>query len=210
MELDHYFDMASIEHEWLENQDSIFKAYSEVIERPYLKDSDIIILCHDDIEIWDSIEHFTHTLSTSLENPDVAFVGVAGTTIMQKDAVWWDMERRKSGLHRGFVFQGSGREDATPNYFGPPGKVAILDGLFLAAKAETLRKIGLEKPDNYEGEWDFYDIHYCSKAIEMGYSNKVIPVNILHNSPGELVGRESWLKNRMAFINSHSFPIRAK
>jgi len=33
------------------------------------------------------------------------------------------------------------------------------------------------------------------------------PIHILHNSPGELAGRESWMQNRIAFINNHKFPI---
>jgi len=84
----------------------------------------------------------------------------------------------------------------------------VLDGLFLAARAKVIRDIGLQKPEYFEGEWDFYDIHYTSKAFLQGYINKVLDMNILHNSRGELVGRDSWHKNRLAFIEKTDLPLK--
>ena len=88
--------------------------------------------------------------------------------------------------------------------------MAVLDGLFLAAKRRVLDDIKLSKPEYFEGEWDFYDIHYTSQAFLKGYTNKVMDINILHNSIGELVGRDSWHKNREAFIANNQFPIEIR
>ena len=82
-----------------------------------------------------------------------------------------------------------------------------MDGLFLAARGEVLREVGLDKPEYFEGGWDFYDIHYTITAHEKKYHNRVLPINILHNSKGELVGRDSWHKNRQAFIDRTNLPI---
>jgi len=140
--------------------------------------------------------------------PETGFVGPAGTTYLSPNAVWWDQDVWKAGLHRGKVshLDDQGKEYLTE--YGPADDVVALDGLFLAARAKVVRDIGLDKPEYFEGEWDFYDIHYTTTAFEKGYTNKVIDMNILHNSRGELVGRESWHKNRLAFIQNTELPIR--
>ena len=84
----------------------------------------------------------------------------------------------------------------------------VLDGLFLAAKAKVIKEVGLDKPEYFDGDWDFYDIHYTTTAFNKGYTNRVLGMNILHDSRGELVGRDSWEKNRIAFIQNNELPIR--
>ena len=123
------------------------------------------------------------------------------------DAVWWDQERWQQAKHRGVVthIDPKGKEYVTP--YGPPGDVVTLDGLFFAAKRKVIDAVGLDKPDYFEGEWDFYDIHYTSQAFLKGFTNKVMDIKIFHNSRGELVGRDSWHKNREAFIAKNDLPI---
>ena len=69
--------------------------------------------------------------------------------------------------------------------------------------------IGLEKPDYLKGGWDFYDIHYTLTAHKMGFENKTIPIAIVHHSPGELVGRDSWHINKDLLYNKNEkeFPF---
>lgn len=203
-----YLSRANVHVKLLVGKDSIFSAYSEAFESVNPADDDIVVLCHDDIEILSDIEIFKHCLLTGLGSSKSAFVGVAGTTNLGNDAVWWDQTKRSAGLHRGFCFQGEDIYNAYPNAFGSPGPVVVLDGLFLAAKASRLREIGLEKPEYFEGEWDFYDIHYTSTAYNLGYANYTIPIVVLHNSKGELAGRDSWHANRAAFIkNTETLPL---
>ena len=194
----------------LANAKSLFAAYHGAFEKINPKKDDIIIFCHDDIEIRDTPEKFLQNLTTELEKSEVGFVGAAGSMEIGEDAVWWDQQRWQKGRHRGTVthIDPQGREYVTP--YGPPGEVAVLDGLFLAAKRKVIDDVGLQKPDYFEGEWDFYDIHYTSQAFLKGYTNKVMDISIFHNSRGELVGRDSWHKNREAFIANNEFPIEIK
>ena len=67
-----------------------------------------------------------------------------------------------------------------------------------------------KKPFYFEGDWDFYDIYYTSKAIRKGYRNYVIELDVLHNSKGDLGGRDSWHKNREAFIKKNDLPLKIK
>ena len=72
---------------------------------------------------------------------------------------------------------------------------------------KALKQLDLTKPEYFEGEWDFYDIHYTIQAHKKGLYNTVEPIFLLHRSIGELAGRDSWHKNRIAFINVTQLPI---
>jgi hypothetical protein len=190
---------------------SIFSAYQGAFEKIDPDPEDIIIFCHDDIEIWDDPRYFVQKLIETTALPETGFVGPAGTTCLGADAVWWDQDRWQQGKHRGQVQhldKKQGKQWTT--HYGDAGDVVVLDGLFLAARARVVKDIGLEKPEDFVGEWDFYDIHYTSKAFLKGYTNKVILLKVLHNSLGELVGRESWHMNRAAFIAKNEFPMEIK
>ena len=201
---------ANIKIYMLSGARSLFSAYHGAFEKINPKDDDITIFCHDDIEIRENPARFVEKLRNCFTSPEVGFIGAAGTMKLGPDAVWWDQTRWQQGKHRGKVIHinPQGQEYLTP--YGPPGDVVALDGLFLAAKRKVIEDVGLEKPEYFEGEWDFYDIHYTSQAFLKGYTNKVMDINILHNSRGELVGRDSWHKNREAFIANNEFPIEIK
>ena len=202
-----YFAGCGIQVYLLGNQSSIFKAYKKAYDRINPDREDVIIFCHDDIEIRDNPEEFVEKIRKLTLLPETGFIGPAGTTHLSENAVWWDQNLWKAGKHRGHVFHidKAGKEYST--YYGEPDDVLALDGLFLAAKAKVIENVGLEKPEYFEGEWDFYDIHYTTTAFNKGYINKILPLNIVHHSRGELVGRDSWHKNRAAFIENTKLPL---
>jgi len=214
----------------LSDAKSIFLAYEGAFNKIDPNPEDITIFCHDDIEIRENPEEFVFKLKEALSPPEMGFVGPAGTTHLTKSAVWWDQTVWKQGKHRGEVHHLNKRISNSPDncwrgnpkvtaikqtfiditHYGPPGDVVVLDGLFLAAKRRVLDEVGLRKPKYFEGEWDFYDIHYTSQAFIQGFTNRVMNLNILHNSRGELVGRDSWHKNREAFIANNDLPLEIK
>ena len=190
---------------------SIFDAYKNTFNKIKADPDDIVIFCHDDIEIKESESDFKTKLSKLFEQSDkTGFVGPAGTTFLSQNAVWWDHELWRQGFHRGKVYHINPKREIYSTDYGPPADVVVLDGLFLAAKASAIEDIGLSKPQYFEGEWDFYDIHYTSKAFLMGYTNKILDIAIIHHSNGELVGRESWHKNREAFVKNTKLPLMIK
>ena len=187
---------------------SIFEAYKGAFEKLNPAADDICIFCHDDIEIRENPTVFLEKITSTCKLPETGFVGPAGTSHLSENAVWWDMNQWKLGKHHGMVnhLDPQGKEYTTK--YGPEGDVVALDGLFLAARGEVIRDVGLNKPKYFNGEWDFYDIHYTTTAFRKGYSNKAINLNILHNSRGELVGRDSWHENRAAFIANTELPMK--
>lgn len=203
-----YLTRADIKYYIAYDQESIFKGYELGLEELKPNPEDIIILCHDDIELLSDVEDFKQTLVSSLADPKIGFVGPAGTTDLGIDATWWHQTRRSQGLHSGFVFQGSNRETMIPNYFGPCRNVVVLDGCFIAARKSTLDLVEIKKPKSFPTNWDFYDLYYTMRAYELGFTNRTIAILILHNSDGEM--RPTWDENRKAFRNMFRLPVRCK
>jgi len=201
----------------LANQSSIFTAYQKGLDLCDAAPHDIVIFCHDDLQILSEKIPFIRALAPCVK-ADTGIVGPAGTTFLGKDAIWWKQDRWAAGLHRGIVKHISKGQPTqvhnndslmiTPTSYGPHGQVVALDGLFLAARKEVWDKIGLDKPTYFEGLWDFYDIHYTTSAHLAGYKNYTVEVDIIHHSNGELVGRDSWHKNREAFIAHTKLPLK--
>ena len=188
------------------NQDSIFSGYKKAFDKIKPNDNDIFILCHDDIEINGDPKDIVNAISI-VNAEGYGFAGPAGTKLLGKNAVWWDQKRWGEGCHSGQVYHLDKKTGTFhQTYYGPVSKVVVLDGLFLAASAKTLRKIGLEKPDYLNGEWDFYDLHYTFSAFDMGLTNVTVPIQVAHHSRGELVGRDGWHNNRISFIEKHPLP----
>ena len=201
-----YFKDANIDCRVAYDQEGIFQGYNNTVKSLNAKDDDIIILFHDDIQIFIDRDQFVNILTESLVPQDVGFVGPVGTTLLGTNAMWWDPHLRQQGYHRGFVFQGSNIKKLNPNYFGHHGNVVVLDGLFLAARKSTLDVVGLNKPEEFPNGWDYYDLFYTLTAYERGFTNKTIPIILTHYSDG--VMRPTWDENRKEFRKLFRLPAR--
>jgi len=189
-------------------KESIFEAYKEGVESLDLSDDDIVIFCHDDIEIIMDPQQFINVLIKASRKNKSGFFGPAGTTHLSENAVWWEHSLWAQQKHRGLVLHGKDIKSAEYTYYGNPGQVVCLDGLFLAIRGKTLKSINLAKPEYFEGDWDFYDIYYTIQSHLKGLYNTVEPIFMMHHSKGELAGRDSWHKNREAFISNTKLPIK--
>jgi len=198
-----YLSRVNVDIKLLVDQESIFNGYKKGLERINPDPQDIIILCHDDIEILSTPEEFKKELLEVL-NPEVGFVGPAGTEEFDRPCIWWDHHKWQQGKHSGSIYHYEESQGHYPTVYGPCRQVAVLDGVFLAARAEVLMDIELEKPEIFEGKWDFYDIYYTTQAHLKGYHNKTVEVKMCHYSIGDTSGRESWHKNREAYITKYS------
>lgn len=209
-----YLDNAGVKTKLIVGAESIFSGYEKAFRAAQPESEDIIILCHDDLEILTPWDQAKEKIEEYLNKKETGFLGVAGTTELATDAVWWNKDCWEGGLLRGKVRHGLTLEDSYETAFGPSGspygEVVVMDGLFLVTKASTLRAIELKKPYYFTGGWDFYDIYYTSKAFRKKYKNYVIELDILHNSKGELSGRKSWHENKEAFIKRNDLPLKIK
>lgn len=200
-----------------EDQDSIFTGYEDGIVKATknfdLSGEDILVFCHDDISIITNYPQFKFLLEYSLTKfKDVGFVGVAGTKKLDENCVWWNQHLWQQGYHRGSVYHGKDLLDSHFTLYTPPGKdmdreVIVLDGVFLACKVSMISRLKWIKPDTFKGNWDFYDLYTTWRARRLGYKNYVVPITIVHNSSGELVGRTGWEENRKEFRSLISTPV---
>ena len=197
-----YLSRCGVKVKLLIGENSIFSAYKNAFEKFNTSPNDVFILCHDDIEILSSQELFKRTISKVALSHGLGFVGVAGTTKLTRDSVWWNQAVWAEGRHRGYVFHGT-KNEMSPTWYGVPGQAVVMDGLFLMARADTLEKVDLSKPEYFSGEWDFYDLHYTMTAHKLNLKNMVEPIIVRHESHGELVGRDSWHNNRLTFIQQY-------
>ena len=203
LELFSYFKDAGIETKSLIKFDSIFNAYECGIKRINPNPEDIIILCHDDIEIKNSKEEFIKILTDNTKDP--GFIGVAGTKHFNRTGIWWNWS--KPIYMSGRVDHGlKGQEHGT--YFGPYGNTVVMDGVFLACNGTTAKGLKWLKPSAFTGKWDFYDLFYTFQSYLLGFTNRTVPIMIRHESPGQM--RESWHKNREAFISMYNDKLPAE
>lgn len=196
-----FYNSCGVKTKLMIGASSIFEAYTNAIEIIKPIDSDYLIFCHDDIEILSNKPSFLSILDHYLRNPKVGFIGPAGTTYLDRECVWWNQQHWARGKHKGLVYHGTDITKAQPTYYGPYSKVIVLDGLFLACSGKLIKTINTQKPKEFKGNWDFYDLYYTTQAYMNGYNNYSVPIPILHNSSGELVGREGWEANRLAYRN---------
>lgn len=198
-----YFNQVGVKVKSLIGKTSIFDAYSEAFNSlsSVCSPEDIIIMCHDDIQILTPIGNFNSLLINSFDE-NTGFIGVAGTSKLNSNGVWWDWSDPQ--YMRGTVYHGKSVKEMHPTHFGDPGSVVVLDGLFLAVKVKVLKElIDLKKPETFEGNWDFYDLHYTFQSFLKKKTNKVVPIMLRHESGGDLTNRDSWHKNRISFIEMY-------
>ena len=167
-----------------------------------INDEDIIVMCHDDLQIISHIDDLVKYVNYA-RKPGVGFLGVAGSCLMPPDGAWWNARHSRNA--RGFVFQGVSKEAMTPNYFGNSGATVVMDGCFLAATYDTIKKVGIDEPAYLKTGWDFYDIHLTYKAYLDGYTNYTVPIIIMHESSGQM--REGWYAARKRFMTHHASTI---
>jgi hypothetical protein len=208
-----FFQKAGWEPIFLPGYSSIFEAFSSGRDLHNVKPNDMVILCHDDIDIVVSPKYFNEIIDNSMDM-NTGFLGVAGTRFLGTDAVWW----KQMGQHdarspmnplSGMIMHGSRKENHT-NFYGSHGSVVVMDGVFLCARGKTINTISLKKPKSFKGNWDFYDIYYTYQAHKKGFINKTIPIVMIHESTGEISERESWHQNRKAFMESAELPVMIK
>jgi len=194
-----YFEKAGWELYVMDGCSSIFEAYEEGIKKAKVAPKDYVIMCHDDIHILTNPEDFNSIIDGFLKKIKVGFIGVAGTKVFHESCVWWEGMQFPTQDHlSGSVYHGSTLMNMQSTHYGKTSMVVALDGVFLACKGSTLYTIKLSKPNDFQGNWDFYDMYYTLQAHLKGLDNYTIPLQIFHRSIGETAGKDSWHANKEA------------
>ena len=180
-----FLQLAEFHVHILVGHSSIYEAYAHGVTTINLQDEDVVLLVHDDVHFHGLTgETFVRLLRRHLDMPGAGFVGVAGCRTLQHHLAWW---RNASGATAlaGQVYHGLDRATAERSFFGPAGRVAVLDGVILAATGRTMRSIRLDAPSGLAAAWHFYDVSVTLQAHFAGLSNVALPLGVYHGSKGK-------------------------
>jgi len=162
------------------NKTAIAKVYNSFINS--LKDEDcILVLAHDDVVITD--EKWIEKLKQALKQYDV--VGLAGGVNPKIQApALWHLMCAKEDLKGGVNHVDMGKNSVFNTTFGKNGRVALLDGLFLAFNPKKISEVGVNFDETCPSKFHFYDLDFslqCNKAkLKLGTTN----IGVTHASPG--------------------------
>lgn len=164
-----------------ENREPLARAYNQAID--LAEPDDILAFVHDDV--WIDDWYVAHRLEDALATYDV--IGVAGSRVRDPKQQSWAAAGATEAEHHaklsGGVFHGT-RESSVPSRFGTtPEAVVLLDGVFLASRAGTLRDRGVRFDPRFR--FHFYDTDFCRSCEAAGLAMGTWPIAITHASYGQ-------------------------
>ena len=179
-------------HVYPENKLGLSAIYNSAIER-FSDESCMLVFAHDDLNILDF--YWVHSVFNGLHH--FGIVGCAGNmSRVPFQPSWcfknidyeWDSLQNLSGI----VGHGGAFPPKDLNVYGPPfQQVKLLDGLFLAAFSDTLKKTNLRFDERFD--FHFYDMDFCRQAEMAGITMGTIPLSLVHESGGGF-GSEGWVR----------------
>ena len=173
------------------NRRGLPQVYNEAI-RNAARDPAVLVFVHDDVHLCDFF--WPYHVFAGLRSFDI--IGVAGNRRrVPRQPGWafidakftWDSTENLSGA----VAHGKGFPPHNLLSYGPPGAgVKLLDGLFLAARSETLQSHQLAFDERFD--FHFYDMDFCRQAETQQLHMGTWPISVIHESVGGSFGTEAW------------------
>jgi tetratricopeptide (TPR) repeat protein len=181
------------------NSDPLAITYNSAIEAA--PPGSALVFCHDDLDL--GPEPLGTQLQAALARFDLE--GVAGNQRHQRSQIAWWLDPHSGCWDHPFL-SGAIRhgtpERSQLNVFGPaPMPVQLLDGVFLAARADTLQRSGVRFDPRFT--FHHYDLDLCRSARRAGLSLGTWPLPLLHASGGEPWG-ETWQECQQAYLRKWS------
>lgn len=165
------------------NREGLPKVYNQVI-RHSAQDPATLVFVHDDLHFTDF--HWCSHLFDGLERFDV--VGVAGNVrrvpgqvswpFVDRQFTWDDKQNLSGAVAHGKQFP----PDMLSRFGESRRQVKLLDGLFLAARSETLLSHGIEFDEAFD--FHLYDMDFCRQVEQKGLRCGTWDIALIHESPG--------------------------
>jgi hypothetical protein len=181
------------------NKEGLSTCYNRALNED--TESDIMVFVHDDVSIDDGL--FIPKLIEAHKTYDI--VGIAGglNPLIKAPALWHLMCGGFGSNLRGAA--GHYLDDtltAITNFGYAPARVAILDGVFLSVKIDSIRRTGWKFNENYK--FHHYDIASCLDANSLKLKLGVANIHINHKSPGlRSLDDKSFLESQSIFLNEY-------
>jgi hypothetical protein len=195
----HISDTIGVKHQVLcypnFNQFSLPQIYNDAIREHNNPDA-IMVFCHNDITI--KTRTWGRLLLNKFNNSDFQIIGVAGTTYLAENGVWWHDRKKMYGV----VEHTDGYKTWVSEYAIPrPGitkPVILVDGVFIAADCNAIEH---QWDEEFKG-FHLYDLSFCVPNYLDGCNIGVTTdIRILHQSVGMV--NEQWDANRKQFVEKY-------
>ena len=150
--------------------------------------AEILVFVHDDV--WLEDFYFADRILEGLKQFDI--IGVAGNSRrLPRQSSWAHGPDGRLDLPylRGAIAHGTSPLGKV-GFFGPiVGECELLDGVFLAARKQTLRTAGVRFDPRFS--FHFYDLDFCRAARRAGLRLGTWPIAMTHRSSGA-PGTDAW------------------
>jgi len=178
------------------NRQPLAIAYNAAIEAAPAKA--VLLFCHDDLDL--GPEPLVPQLEAALLRFDL--VGVAGNQRHQSGQLAWWLDPRSGDWDHpylsGALHHGAPGAAQLAVYGPVPMPVQSLDGVFLAARADTLLRSSLRFDPRFG--FHYYDLDFCRSARRAGLNLGTWPLALLHASGGDDSG-PAWSAMQRAYLH---------
>lgn len=128
---------------------------------------EIVVTMHNDLIIFEP--GWNEKLAGLIERDEkIGLVGLAGRKVVDKRGV----------VDENSLVHNLKNEDLNPCMKDISHEVAVLDGVFMAARKRVFEEIGFF--DEVYGLMHFYDMDISMKSLAAGYSNMIVNIEALH------------------------------
>lgn len=178
------------------NQFGLTELYNKAKKEHNTKNG-IMVYCHNDIIF--KTKNWGRILLTKFNSTNFSIIGVAGSTYMGVEGIWWKPKENMVGIVEHTDGDNVWVNEYSAELKGKTTNVLLIDGLFMAVDWSS---VILDFNEDYDG-FHFYDVTF---SIENWFGGCDIGVTtdirILHKSVGAV--NESWDNSRKKFIEEYN------
>lgn len=182
-----------------ENQQGLPKLYNQII-KDSVENPAVLVFAHDDLHFLDY--HWCHHLVDGLKEFDI--VGLVGNRrrisgqvswAFVNDKFEWDDKVNLSGvIAHGRQFP----PDILSRFGDPRQEVKLLDGMFIAARSETLINNSILFDERFD--FHFYDMDFCRQAEVKKLRCGTWDISMIHESSGGFDNR-TWFESKKIYFD---------
>jgi len=195
-------------HFFLNNTRGLSEVYNEashkILDSEKDSNTDCILFVHDDVYIDDAF--IFDKIEDGFSVYDIVGVAGAKKPKIKEPALWHLMTNREDW--RGFAAHfAPNMETIGMTSFGiSPDAVDILDGVLLAINVKKTKAVNWKFNENYK--FHHYDIASTLDALKKGLVCGVLPIHIIHKSPGlEDINDSHFQQSQKLFLKEYGLNI---